>query len=102
MSNVEFAGQVQNQATITEHDGKAKAKKVSLWGYDATNDTAYRLGGLGKLVTEKFDYVAVAYPTGATETYTFYSGGSAGTLVATVALVYTDSTKANLSTATRT
>lgn len=85
-----------------EHDDKSQAKKVALWGYDATTDTPYRLGGLGRFVTEKFDYIGVAYPNSTTETYTYKSGGSIGTTVATVTVVYTDSTKDNVSSVART
>ncbi len=49
-----------------------------------------------------YDYVSVAYPAATTETYTFKNGGSGGTTVATVTVVYTDSSKENLSTVTKT
>jgi hypothetical protein len=55
----------------------------------------------GKLVTEEFDYIGVGYPDATTETYSYKSGGSSGQLVATVTVVYTDTTKANLSTVSR-
>lgn len=55
----------------------------------------------GTLVTASFDYVGVAYPDATTETYTYKSGGSAGTTVATVTVVYTSSTKANISSVTK-
>lgn len=43
--------------------------------------------------------VQVAYPSATTETYSFYE---ASTLLYTLTVVYTDSTKANLSSVTRT
>lgn len=49
-----------------------------------------------------YDYVGVAYPIGTQEVYTFKSGGSGGTTVATVTINYTDSTKANISDVTKT
>lgn len=49
-----------------------------------------------------YDYVSVAYPLTTTEVYTFKVGGAGGTTVATVTIVYTDATKENLSTVTRT
>jgi hypothetical protein len=66
-------------------------------------------GGCGALRTELvngmippvYDYVAVAYPSSAQEVYTFYIGGSSGTLEGTVTINYTDSTKANLLNVTR-
>ena len=56
---------------------------------------------MGSMITENYDYISVAYPINTTEVYTFYVGGSGGTLVATVTVVYTDSSKQNLSTVTR-
>ncbi len=85
-----------------EHDYKNDAKKVSLWGYDAATDTSFRLGGLGKLVTEKFDHITASYPDGVTEIYVFRTGGSGGATVATVTVVYTSSSKQLISTVART
>lgn len=51
----------------------------------------------GKLVTEVFDYVAATYPVNTTEVFTYKRGGSSGVTVAIVTVVYTDSTKADLS-----
>lgn len=49
-----------------------------------------------------YDYVGVAYPTASQEVYTFKTGGSGGTTVATITLNYTDATKESLTDATRT
>ena len=68
-------------------------------GNVASEATLLKIPGLSIPI---YDYVAVTYPTTSTETYTFYSGGSGGTIVATVALVYTDNTKNSLSTLTKT
>lgn len=75
------------------------AKRVVPYYWDAASSTWQR--SPAPFVPVPYDYVAVAYPDGVTEVYTFYQGGSGGTLVSTVTLVYTDSTKANLSSATR-
>ena len=48
-----------------------------------------------------YDYVSVNYFDTVTEIYTFKIGGASGTVVATVTLVYTDASKANLSSALR-
>jgi hypothetical protein len=56
----------------------------------------------GTLVTEAFDYIAATQPNATTEVYAYKTGGAAGTTVATVTVVYVDSTKADLSTVTRT
>lgn len=44
-----------------------------------------------------YDYVSLTQAS-TTDTYTFKSGGSGGTTVATIVITYTDSTKATLST----
>lgn len=54
------------------------------------------------LALPEYDYVGVAYPLSTQEVYTFKTGGSGGTTVATVTVDYTDSTKANLSAVTKT
>ena len=64
----------------------------------ATEATLAKIPGLSLPI---FDYVSAAYPDTVTEVYTFKTGGAAGTTVATVTIVYTDSTKANLSTVTK-
>jgi hypothetical protein len=56
----------------------------------------------GRLVTEAYDYIGVAYPEDDTEVYTYKKGGSDGTTVATVTVEYTDSTKENVSSVART
>lgn len=54
------------------------------------------------LVSESFDAIGATYPTATTEVYSYYTGGLAGTLVATVTVTYTDSTKEVLVSAVRT
>ena len=54
------------------------------------------------LVTKAYDYISVSYDSATQETYTFKTGGSGGTTVATIVVVYTDSTKASISTVTKT
>lgn len=49
------------------------------------------------LVTESFDSISATYPTTTTEVYEYYVGGLSGTLVATITVTYTDSTKEILS-----
>lgn len=56
----------------------------------------------GTLVTNQYDAVSVAYTSGTVETYSFFSGGLAGTLVNTVVVTYTDNTKANISSVVKT
>lgn len=54
------------------------------------------------LITSAYDYVGVTYPTSSSEVYTYKTGGSGGTTVATVTVTYTSSTKENISSVART
>lgn len=66
-----------------------------------------RGAGQGLQVTESglqlpvYDYVSNA-PTSDTDVYTFRFGGSGGTVVCVVTIVYTDTSKGTISTVTRT
>ena len=53
------------------------------------------------LITDSFDYIGATYPDTETEVYTYKSGGSGGTIVGTITVVYTDSTKAVLLSVTK-
>ena len=48
-----------------------------------------------------WDYVKATYPNTTTEVYTFRTGGSGGSVVATVTVTYTDATKEDLDEVTR-
>lgn len=48
-----------------------------------------------------FDFVSLAQAS-TTDTYVFKTGGSGGTLVSTVVITYTDSTKATIANVTKT
>lgn len=79
------------------------AKRVAVYAWDDATSQWVRVSySQGNLVTETFDYIAASYPAADTETYTYKTGGSGGTTVATITVVYTDSTKENISTITRT
>lgn len=65
----------------------------------ATENTALAIAGL---VIDPYDYIAATYPTTASEVYTYKHGGSGGITVATVTVVYTDATKAVLTSVTKT
>ena len=53
------------------------------------------------LVTVAFDYISAAYPTTTQEVYTYKTGGSGGTTVATITVNYTDTTKNFITDVTR-
>ncbi len=52
--------------------------------------------------TLAYDYIGASYPNSTTEVYTSKSGGSGGSTQQVVTVVYTDATKANISSVTRT
>lgn len=68
--------------------------------FKATNIDGSQISG-GSLVLANYDYIGGSYPNDTTEVYTFKMGGSGGTTVATVTVVYTDSTKELILSATR-
>lgn len=70
---------------------------------DNHNQSVIAVTQVNGLIQEKYDYVSMELSAGdTTETYTFKTGGSGGTTVATVTVVYTDSTREVLSSATKT
>jgi len=54
------------------------------------------------LIPFEFDYISAAYPDADTEVYSYYVGGSGGTIIATITVNYTDATKEFISNVTRT
>lgn len=49
-----------------------------------------------------WDYLSMTISPSDTETYIFKTGGASGTTVATIVVVYTDSTRADILTVTKT
>lgn len=102
----------------TDNNG-TQTKKVSLYGFDTTDLTKKRitvketdgevginvnspsLDSIAGLAIPAHDYIAATYPTTASEVYTYKTGGSSGTVVAIVTLVYTDDTKNVLTSVTK-
>lgn len=64
-------------------------------------ESAVRVLGLNGLVTDSYDYIAVTYPSTTSEVYTYKTGGSGGTKVATVTIVYTTTSKCLISSVTK-
>ena len=77
------------------------ASSVAIIGTVTVSGTV-TLSSFGALNLPNYDYCAVTYPSGTTETYTFKTGGAGGTTVAVVDVVYTSTTKADISTVTKT
>jgi len=49
-----------------------------------------------------YDYIAATYPNSTTEVYTYKSGGSSGTIVGTVTVTYSNSSKETLTSVEKT
>jgi hypothetical protein len=58
---------------------------------------------INALVPFEFDYIGASYPTTSSEVYTYKTGGSGGTTVATITVVYSDAvTKQIITSVTKT
>lgn len=96
-------------AVIGEIQVDLDAEDDSVSIYDATGinpmtvntDGSLEVRSLNSLVPEPYDYIGASYPDPETEIYVYKTGGAGGTTVATVTVVYVDSTKERLSSATR-
>lgn len=70
--------------------------------YDDSNPGALKARLSNVIVPSDYDYIGYTNTNSTTDTYVYKTGGASGTTVATVTIVYTDSTKAQPSTVTRT
>jgi hypothetical protein len=88
--------------SVTDHGLEAIRK--STHPVTAGNNSEYKIKvfNAAGMISETYDYVSVNYATATQEIYTFKTGGSGGTTVATITINYTDSTKANLSNVAKT
>lgn len=87
-----------------EHTGdNISAKKTANYNWNSsTSKWERQVAGGGRIVHEQFDYISRTLTNSTTETYTYKLGGSAGTTVATITIVYTDSTLQTISTVEKT
>lgn len=77
--------------SISDLDYEQIIQKV----YQDSNN-ALAVNPISGLVTAAFDAITVAYPSSTQEVYSYRTGGTGGTVVATLTLNYVDSTKAQL------
>lgn len=83
-------------------EGLRSTRTPNVHGNPVLNPDGSNVGDIG-LELGKYDYVSMALSDGdTTETYTFKTGGAGGDTVATVIIVYTDSTRDVLSSVTKT
>jgi len=97
-------------ANAAKVDGSAVTQPVSATALPLPSGAATAIKQLAddhnvqisnKLIPEKWDYTSLAVDT-LTDTWTFYTGGSGGTLVATVVITYTDAAKGTISNVAKT
>ena len=70
---------------------------------NSKGEVTVRVGGQGTLLEGvQWDAVGATYPDALTEVYSFYSGGLAGTLEATITVIYSNASKTDLVSAVRT
>lgn len=97
----------QLEIAAAEHIGPAHtgdnvdAKKVAIYNWDNTSQEWFRSSAAATMIQSPYDYVSITYNSTA-NVYQFYLGGSGGTLVGTITLQYSDSTKSQLNTVART
>ncbi len=70
-------------------------------GNSATGAILLTPTSAGILVPYNYDYIGYTNTNTTTDTYVYKTGGSGGTTVATITIVFTDTTKSQISTVTR-
>lgn len=80
------------QAVAKEATLQAVATETTLQNV-ATEATLQSVAGMN---VPKYDYISASYPDDTTEVYTYKTGGSSGTTVATIHVLYLDSSKEKL------
>lgn len=98
-SQTKYTPQYMGNSSFDEDFGVNTVEKLV---YDPTDDTLNRAYPSVPLNLKPYDFASMAISPDTTETYTFKSGGSGGTTTNTVVVVYTDSTRADISTITKT
>lgn len=92
--------QNSDAVNVEEHNNTLGTKKVTIYGGNGTGSAvAVNFGGFNLPV---YDYLSLNSSGSTQDIYTFYTGGSGGTLVATLTINYVDSTKAVITNVTKT
>lgn len=70
----------------------------------ASGGSSATVVGIGPIGQYQVNYDSIVYTNTSTtvDTYTYYTGGTAGTVTATVTITFVDATKAQISTVVRT
>jgi len=93
---------VLNDRKVTQYDPLSDTD--TLVATETKQDTIIgHLENIVGMAIPEYDYASVSYNDGTfTDTYVFKSGGSGGSTVSTVVIVYTDATRQRISTVTKT
>lgn len=86
---------------VLEADPVTHALSTSGSGGGGGSATVVGIGPIG-LNGTAYDSIVYANTSTTVDTYTYYAGGTAGVLKATVTITYTDTTKTQISTVVRT
>lgn len=65
-------------------------KETDKFGGSDKETTYVRTANFNQLVTEPYDYVDCSYTSGDLTSIEYFTGGSGGTLVATITITYVD------------
>lgn len=82
---------------IDKSESQLDYQQVLRGAFSDTNKALRTLPTGGSLVPEEFDRIEYAAPDTVTEVWTYKSGGSGGTIVATVTITFTDASKETIS-----
>lgn len=96
MDRTSFLPHDANDQTVMGGLNSADPTKVEPVNVNPVTGGLLVEGTFGALTIPTHDYGEADYPSATQEVYTFYVGGSGGTLVGTLTVNYTDSTKENI------
>ena len=81
--------------------GRLRSATSGVSAVAVVNADGSQIAAANSIWTLAYDYIGATYPNSTTEQYVSRVGGAGGSVQQTVTVVYTDSTKANVSTVTR-
>jgi hypothetical protein len=92
--DIKADGSIDANVALHAGDGDNVAIRDSAGHELAINvDGSSNSRNINTFITSPFDYIAASYPNVMTEVYVYKSGGSSGTTVGTITVIYSDSTK---------
>lgn len=89
------------EVVITDADDAIKIGNGSGQYMAVNSDGSTNIRVSNALITSPFDYIGATYPNSTTEIYSYKSGGSGGSLVGVITVIYTDASKNNIQSVTK-